>query len=92
MHICSANDVYNYKLEAEAFGTSVSKSIEAKTYIVLPPLAHVDRFLEVRISNERPETHLINSISLFVADAPDESNVLPDIGNKLFQVDTTMIR
>jgi len=75
-----------FKLEAEAFGTSVSKSLEAQTFSILPSLAPVDGLLNVRVSNERPETHLLNSVHLFVADAGDTSSVVLDINNVLWQL------
>ena len=75
-----------FKLEAEAFGTSVSKALEAQTYSLLPSLVPVDGRLTVRVSNERSETHLLNSAHLFAADAPEASSVVLDIDNVLWPV------
>jgi hypothetical protein len=70
-----------FELDAEAFGTSVSKALEATTYSRLSSLVSVDGHLAVRISNERPETHLVNSVNLFAADANDAKDVVLDVNN-----------
>ncbi|TAL70725.1 MAG: hypothetical protein EPN82_01565 [Bacteroidetes bacterium] len=84
-----AFDGKQFRLEAEAFGTSVSKSLEAQTFSLLPSLVPADCRLTVRVSNERPETHLLNSVNLFVADAPENSSVVLDINNVLWQLPNT---
>lgn len=81
-----AFDGKQYVLEAEAFGTSVSKSLEAQTFSLLPSLTPVDGRLTVRVSNERLETHLLNSVHLYVADAGENSPVVLDIDNLLWQL------
>jgi hypothetical protein len=82
----SSYDGHDFRLEAEAFGTSISKALEDQTYSVLPSLIPVDGLLEVRISNERPETHLINNVKLFAADAHEASSVVLDTKNLLWPV------
>jgi len=79
-----AFDGTQFKLEAEAFGTSISKALEAQTFSLLPSLVPVDGHPTVRISNERPETHLLNSVNLLVADARGASTVVLDIDNVLW--------
>ena len=79
-------DGEKFKMEAEAFGTSVSKAIEAQTFSLLPSLTAIDDRLRVRISNERPETHMLNSVQLFAADADDAASVVLDINNFLWPV------
>ncbi len=79
-----AFDGTQFKLEAEAFGTSISKALEAQTFNLLPSLVPVDGRLTVRVSNERPETHLLNSVHLLVADAREASSVVLDIDNVLW--------
>jgi hypothetical protein len=80
----SSYDGKEFRLEAEAFGTSISKAFEAKTYSILPSLTSVDGLLKVRISNERPETHLINSVNLFAADTHEASSAVLDTENLLW--------
>jgi len=73
-----------FKLEAEAFGTSISKALEAQTFSLLPSLVSLDGRLKVRVSNERPETHLLNSVQLLAADAREASSVVLDVNNVLW--------
>ena len=72
-----------FKLEGEAFGTSISKAFEAQTFSILPSLVPVDGHLTVRISNERPETHMLNSAHLLVADAREATSVVLDVDNRV---------
>ena len=81
-----AYDGTQFKLEAEAFGTSVSKALESQSFSLLPSLVPVDGRLTVRVGNERPETHLLNSVNLLVADARGTSSVVLDINNVLWQL------
>jgi len=80
-------DGSSFRLDAEAFGTSVSKAFEAETYSVLPSLVPVSGHLDVRISNERPETHLINSVHLYVGDAGGVTSAVLDVNNVLWPVE-----
>lgn len=73
-----------FRLEAEAFGTSISKALEATTFSILPSLAPTDDRLMVRVGNERPETHLLNSAQLLVADAGGASSAVLDLHNVLW--------
>jgi len=73
-----------YTLEAEAFGTSISKAFEAQTFSLLPSLTPRNGSLNVRVANERPETHVINSVHLFAADARDARSVVLDVNNVLW--------
>lgn len=77
-----AFDGSEYHLEAEAFSTAISKALETETFHVLPNLVPKGGELKVRISNERPETHLFNRIRLHAVDAPTESEVILDIYNR----------
>ena len=77
-------DGAQFRLEAEAFGTSVSKAFEAQTFSVLPTLTPVGGRAMVRISNERPETHLLNSVHLYAADAEERKQVVLDVNNVLW--------
>ncbi len=83
-----AFDGKEYKLEAEAFGTSISKAFEARTFNVLPSLTPANGNLHVRVANERPETHLINSVRLFAADARGSRSAVLDVNNVLWPLDS----
>ena len=79
-------DGTEFKRDAEAFGTSISKALEGETFSVLPSLTAVDGNLTVRVSNERPETHMINRIQLFAADAGTAQSVVIDNNNNCLPV------
>ncbi len=81
-----AFDGVEFTLEAEAFATSISRTLETRTFSLLPSLVPVDGRLLVRVRNERPETHLLNSVQLFVADAAAASSAVLDIENVLWPV------
>lgn len=81
-----AYDGKEFKLEAEAFGTSISKAFEAQTFSLLTSLTPINGRLTVQIGNERPETHLLNSVQLFAADAGKASSTVLDINNILWPV------
>jgi hypothetical protein len=81
-----AYDGKEFKLEAEAFGTSISKAFEAQTFSLLTFLTPINGLLTVQVRNERPETHLLNSVQLFAADAGIASATVLDINNKLWPV------
>ena len=68
-------------MEAEAFSTAISKSLETQTHHLLPSLNPVKNELKVRIGNQRPETHLINDVDLYAVDAGDFSSLVLDINN-----------
>lgn len=80
-------DGKEFQLEAEAFGTSISKALEAKTFSLLPGIVSVENRATIRIGNERPETHLLNSARLFVADAGKANAVVLDVANNLWPLD-----
>lgn len=81
-----AYDGTDYKLEAESFSTSISKALEGQTYHHLPSLKPVDNKLKIRVANERPETHIFNSMELFMVDALDASSIVLDVNNKVWPV------
>jgi hypothetical protein len=77
-------DGEEYKLDAEVFGTSVSKAMEAKTFSILPSLIATGGSARIRVSNERPETHMVNSVQLFAAEAGDAGASVLDTENTLW--------
>lgn len=86
-----AFDGHAYRLEGEAFGTSVSRAFEAETFNVLPSLTPTDGVLRIRMSNERPETHLINCTRLYVGDAGQSKYAVLDVNNELWPVLKTQL-
>ncbi len=74
----------DYVLEAESFSTSISQALESRTFHLLPSLKAVGDELKVRISNERPETQLFNSIHLYAADMKEAASVVLDTQNRLW--------
>ncbi len=77
-------DGKEYKLDAEVFGTSVSKAMEAKTFSILPSLIATDGSARIRVSDERPETHMVNSVQMFAADAGQNAGTALDTENRLW--------
>lgn len=85
-----ANNGSHFVLDGEAFGTSLSKAFEERTFCVLPDLVPVDGIATMRVSNERPETHMVNSIDMLVGDAGDATDVVLDTANVLWPVHTAL--
>lgn len=79
-------DGENYNLEGEAFGISLGKQLESQTGIILRKSSTVDDKIKMKITNERPETHFINSVSLFAYEKERDKQVFVDNNNKLIQV------
>ncbi|MDR8394401.1 hypothetical protein NC796_24850 [Aliifodinibius sp. S!AR15-10] len=83
--------VYSYNgssfvLEGEAFSTAISQALEAQSYHVLSSLVPSGNELTVRVRNERPETHLFNSVDLFVVDAKGANTVVLDTQNRAWPI------
>jgi hypothetical protein len=64
--------------EGEAFGTALGKGLETSTGCVLPDASAPDGILRVRIADERPETHYINSVRVCAYEAPRGTPVYLD--------------
>jgi hypothetical protein len=75
-----------YILEAEVFGTSLGKALEARTCSVLPSLRNDHSRLRVRITNERPETHYLNSVDLLAVEIDTAATAIADIKNVIWPV------
>ena len=72
-----------YILEGEAFGTALGKGLETETCITLPKLKPFDNKLKIKLTNERPETHFFNTISLVAAEVDKDVTVYSDNKNIL---------
>ncbi|HET7497387.1 MAG TPA: hypothetical protein VFM00_03735 [Candidatus Eisenbacteria bacterium] len=60
-----------YVLEAEPFGVALGKGLELTTTHLLPSARAEKRVIRVRMTNERRETHYVNSLSLYAIDLGD---------------------
>jgi hypothetical protein len=75
-----------YVLEGEAFGIAYGKAQEMKTSTVLPNLNLDGENLQVRITNERPETQFFNTISLHVVEIEPHAKIIADNNQDLWPV------
>jgi hypothetical protein len=75
-----------YILEAEVFGTSLGKALEARTCSVLPSLGDDHSTLRARITNERPETHYINLAQLLAVETDSAATPIADANNVIWPV------
>jgi hypothetical protein len=73
-------------LEGEAIGIALGKAREMTTTTVLPLLDDHNEELKIRISNERPESHLLNKISLHRVEIDPAANVVSDNNQDLWPV------
>jgi hypothetical protein len=71
-------------LEAEAFGIAWGKGLEMSTLHVLPSLAENDGMLSVELTNERPETHYYNAVTLYAVEAAPNVTVVADPYHELW--------
>ncbi len=70
-----------YVLEAEAFATALGKSLEYTSSSMLPSLRERNSEFDIRITNERAETHYINSVSLTAFECEPGASVYLDAQN-----------
>ncbi|MFZ1290349.1 MAG: hypothetical protein WAR79_09670 [Melioribacteraceae bacterium] len=68
----------NYKLEGEVFGISLGKSLETETNIILDDLVPEENKINIQISNERPETHFINSVKVSAIEINEDETIFTD--------------
>jgi hypothetical protein len=64
-----------YVRQGEVFGTAFGKGMETSTGCVLPDASAPDGILRVRIADERPETHYINSVRVCAYEVPRGTSV-----------------
>lgn len=76
----------DYSLEGEAFGISLGKQLESESGIILRNSKNLDEKIKLKITNERPETHFINSVRLFSYEKIKEKFVFTDNKNSIIQV------
>ncbi len=67
-----------YVLEAEPFGTALGKAMEMTSSHLLPSARQECGTVRLRLTNERRETHYVNSIRLLAIDAGTSPGVVLD--------------
>jgi hypothetical protein len=72
-------DGEKYVLDAEAIGVAWGKGLELTTCSILPSLKEEGR-IKIKITNERLETHYLNSLRLLAI--PMEINTIPVLDNE----------
>ncbi len=75
-----------YVLEAEAFGIGFGKALELNTCSVLPSLKDEGSKVQIRITNERPETHYFNAAQLVAVETDSSASVVADADNTMWPV------
>jgi hypothetical protein len=76
----------HYVLEAEAYGVAWGKALEMETVSSLPSLRADHGTLNVRLTNERPETHYYNAVSLVAVECDENAEVVADPSGGLWPV------
>jgi hypothetical protein len=67
-----------YQLEGEAFGTGLGRGMETSTSIVLKNIDYSRPEMNVRFTNERPETHYFNNIEVVAIEHEINSEIIAD--------------
>ncbi len=75
-----------YQLDGESFGTALGKMLEMKSVTVLPSLRESGGAWNVRIMNERPETHFINQVEMNAVEVDESAAVVADGEGTLWQI------
>lgn len=83
-YILSRNGT-DYQLEGEAFSIALGKSLEMTTTTILYNIGS-EKDKEIKISNERTETHYFNKISVKSVEVPDNAYPVQDVNNKVYPV------
>jgi len=76
----------DYVLEGEAFGSAFGKSLEIKTSCMLPSLYENNSQLKIKITNERPETHYLNSVELIAIETDCNATPYFDTNHNIWPV------
>jgi hypothetical protein len=67
-----------YVLEAEPFGVGFGRALELTTMHLLPSARSENGTVRLRLTNERPETHYVNSLALYAIDLGREPGAVLD--------------
>jgi hypothetical protein len=76
----------DYKLQGEAFGTALGKSLETETSIILQTYDQCAEEVKIKVTNERPETHFFNEIELVAIETDPNKTVYADNRNSFYTV------
>ncbi|MGA9408195.1 MAG: hypothetical protein WBW71_13760 [Bacteroidota bacterium] len=83
-------DGKGYCIEGEAIGVAWGKALELNTCTVLHSFNMDDNAVRIRVSNERPETHYLNSVNLVGVEADASAFVCVDEQKKFWPVHECM--
>ncbi|MHC1738907.1 MAG: hypothetical protein AB9882_12955 [Ignavibacteriaceae bacterium] len=72
-----------YNIDGEAFSIALGKALEMKTNTMLYNLGE-ETTKEVKIYNERPETHYFNSVEINSVITPQNTIPVFDVNNRIF--------
>ncbi len=75
-----------YNLEGEAIPVSLTKALETETTNSLSNIEAENNSLDIRIANERPETHYINSVRLYRYESTISNNLVADAEKNVWPV------
>ncbi len=79
-------DGNRYALQGEVFGTSFGRALETGTTCMLPAAHRRGDAVVVRLTNERPETHYVNSARLLAFETAENATVLVDDRDRAWPV------
>lgn len=79
-------DGTRYVLEAEPFGVAWGRALEMTTWHLLPATADEGGTIRLRLSNERQETHYIDSIDLYRIELGSATAAALDAGGRAWPV------
>lgn len=79
-------DGERYAIQGEVFGTAFGRALETSTQCMLPAAVAREKSIQIHLTNERPETHYVNSVRLLGFRAPSGSEVLLDPENRAWPV------
>lgn len=75
-------DGQRYVLEAEPFGVGWGRALELTTVHLLPSARAEGGTVRLRLTNERPETHFVNSLRLVEIDLGEAPGVVLDVDGR----------
>ena len=79
-------DGNKYVLESEAYGTALGKALEMRTVSVMRSLRSDGGEVRVLLTNERPETHYYNAVSMASVETDQSALVVADPAGGLWPV------
>lgn len=78
-------------IEGEAFGRGLGRAFETTTPIVLKNINNNKKYLDIRFTNERPETHYFNAVDISYVKHSKAKKVISDNNDNLLLVNKNLI-